>query len=184
VRAGHPAACVRGVRAKNRIWDNKFAGSRRLADLLSGRLPSADNVFRPDRGRGSRSGRVAWQFTQELAGRLGVRLAPADKVEELAGQLARFSLVAVEFPSPSEGRGYTQGRLLRERFGFTGELRAVGAGVKRDVIFALARCGFDTFEVAPGEDLEAAARALDRYTVAYQPGAPVASVTRQRFSTA
>jgi uncharacterized protein (DUF934 family) len=114
--------------------------------------------------------------------RLGVRIAPADKVEDLALELARFALVAVEFPSPSEGRGYTQGRLLRERFGFTGELRAVGAGVKRDLIFALARCGFDTFEVAPGEDLQAAAGALDRYTVAYQPGAALASVVRQRFT--
>jgi uncharacterized protein (DUF934 family) len=115
-------------------------------------------------------------------GRLGVRIAPADKVEELAPELSRIALIAVEFPSPSEGRGFTQGRLLRARFGFAGELRAVGAGVKRDLIFALARCGFDTFELAAGEDLEAAARALDRYTVAYQPGAPLGSVTRQRFT--
>jgi uncharacterized protein (DUF934 family) len=115
-------------------------------------------------------------------GRLGVQIAPADKVEDVALELARLALVAVEFPLPSEGRGYTQGRLLRERFGFTGELRAVGAAVKRDIIFTLARCGFDTFEVAPGEDLQAAARALDRYTVAYQPGAALGSVVRQRFT--
>jgi uncharacterized protein (DUF934 family) len=126
-----------------------------------------------------RANASAWMLRRA---RLGVRIAPADKVEELAPELARFALVAVEFPSPSEGRGYTQGRLLRERFGFTGELRAVGAGVKRDLIFALARCGFDTFEVAPGEDLEAAARALDRYTVAYQPGARLGSVVRQRIT--
>jgi len=151
---------------------------RHLAES-SGEAPGNESLIVPLAEL--RTNAAAWMGHH---GRLGVRIAPADKVEELAGQLARFSLGAVEFPSPSEGRGYTQGRLLRERFGFTGELRAVGAGVKRDVIFALARCGFDTFEVAPGEDLEAAARALDRYTVAYQPGAPVASVTRQRFSTA
>jgi len=126
-----------------------------------------------------RTNAAAWAAWR---GRLGVRIAPAERVEDLAAQLARICLVAVEFPSPSEGRGYTQGRVLRARFGFTGELRAVGAGVKRDLIFALARCGFDTFELAPGEDLEAAARALDRYTVAYQPGAPLASITRQRFT--
>ena len=126
-----------------------------------------------------RANASAWMLRRA---RLGVRIAPADKVEDLARELARFALVAVEFPSPSEGRGYTQGRLLRERFGFTGELRAVGAGVKRDLIFALARCGFDTFEVAPGEDLQAAAGALDRYTVAYQPGAALGSVVRQRFT--
>jgi uncharacterized protein (DUF934 family) len=126
-----------------------------------------------------RANAAAWAA---WTGRLGVGIAPADKVEELAPALGRVSLIAVEFPSPSEGRGFTQGRLLRERFGFAGELRAVGAGVKRDLIFALARCGFDTFELAAGEDLEAAARALDRYTAAYQPGARLASVTRQRFS--
>jgi uncharacterized protein (DUF934 family) len=114
-------------------------------------------------------------------GRLGLRIAPADKVEDLAADLKRYALIAVEFPAPTEGRGYTQGRLLRSRFGFTGELRAVGAAVKRDLIFALARCGFDTFEIAPGEDFEACRHALDRYTVAYQPGAPVPSVARQRF---
>jgi uncharacterized protein (DUF934 family) len=102
-------------------------------------------------------------------------------VEDLAADLGRYALIAVEFPAPTEGRGYTQGRLLRSRFGFAGELRALGAAVKRDLIFALARCGFDTFEIAPGEDLEACVQALGRYTVAYQPGAPLASVARQRF---
>jgi uncharacterized protein (DUF934 family) len=116
------------------------------------------------------------------AARLGLRIGPADKVEDLAPELKRFALIAVEFPTPSEGRGYTQGRLLRGRFGFAGELRAVGAAVKRDLIFALARCGFDAFEIAPGEDPEACVRALDRYTVAFQAGAPGAPIVRQRFS--
>lgn len=116
------------------------------------------------------------------AGRLGVRIGPADKVEDLAQELERLALIAVEFPTPTEGRGYTQGRLLRGRLGFAGELRAVGAAVKRDIIFALARCGFDAFEIAPGEDLEACVRALDRYAVAYQAGAPGAATLRQRFS--
>jgi uncharacterized protein (DUF934 family) len=115
------------------------------------------------------------------AGRLGVRLGPADEVEDLAPELYRFALIAVEFPTPSEGRGYTQGRLLRGRFGFAGELRARGAAVKRDLIFALARCGFDAFEVASGEDLEACARALEKYTVAYQAGAPGTLPVRRRF---
>jgi uncharacterized protein (DUF934 family) len=111
-----------------------------------------------------------------------VRIALTDKVEDLAPDLARFALVAVEFPAPTEGRGYTQGRLLRGRYGFSRELRAVGAAVKRDLIFALARCGFDAFEVAPGEDLEACAQALNRYSVAYQPGAPGTLALRQRFT--
>ena len=77
-------------------------------------------------------------------------------MEELAAFLPQLSLVACEFPCPGEGRGYTQGRLLRERYGFRGELRAVGAGVKQDLMFLLARCGFDAFELAAGEDADAA----------------------------
>ena len=104
-------------------------------------------------------------------GRLGVRLAPIDRVEDLEDELPRLDLVAVEFPSPGEGRGYSQGKLLRTRLGFRGELRALGAGVRQDQVFLLARCGFDAIELAAGEDPQAAQRALGRYPVAYQPGA-------------
>jgi uncharacterized protein (DUF934 family) len=113
------------------------------------------------------------------AGPLGVRLAPVDAVEDLAGVLAHLSLVAVEFPSPGEGRGYTQGRLLRERFGFKGELRALG--VQQDQLFLLARCGFDAFDLTQPGEHEAAVRALSRYDVAYQPGAAEVALHRQRF---
>jgi uncharacterized protein (DUF934 family) len=124
----------------------------------------------------------AWRGRSVRPGaRLGVRLAPADGVEELAAELPYLRLVAVEFPNPGGGRGYTQGWLLRERFGFTGELRAVGAGVRQDQVFLLARCGFDALELAAGEDPQAAVRALGRYDVAYQPGAAQIAVRRQRF---
>jgi len=73
------------------------------------------------------------------SGRLGARLTPVDAVEELAELLPQLALVAVEFPNPGDGRGYSQGRLLRERCGFRGELRALGAGVRRDQVFLLAR---------------------------------------------
>jgi uncharacterized protein (DUF934 family) len=125
--------------------------------------------------------------TEALAtrsGRLGVLLSPVDRVEELAGLLPRLSLVACEFPSPGEGRGYSQGRLLRERFGFSGELRAVGAGVKQDLVFHLARCGFDALELAAGEDVEAAQRAWQRYEVGYQPGDARLVLRQQRFFAA
>jgi len=115
-------------------------------------------------------------------GRLGVRLAPADAPEDLAAELERFGLIAVEFPNAGDGRGYSQARLLRNRLGFQGELRAMGAGVKRDQVFLLARCGFDAIELAAGEDLEAARRALTRYSVAYQPGAAGIPLDRQRFT--
>ena len=57
---------------------------------------------------------------QQYRGPLGVQLAPPDRVEELVEQLPRLRLVAVEFPSPGDGRGYSQGRLLRDRLGFSG----------------------------------------------------------------
>ncbi len=118
-----------------------------------------------------------WQWR----GRLGVRLTPVDRVEELTEELPRLDLVAVEFPNPGDGRGYSQGRLLRERLGFRGELRAVGAGVRQDQVFLLARCGFDAIELAAGEDPDAARRALTRYDVAYQPAAGDDALRAQRF---
>ncbi len=114
-------------------------------------------------------------------GRLGVRVAPADRVEDFAALLSRVQLIAVEFPNPGDGRGYTTGRLLRDRYGFKGELRAVGH-VKRDQIFILSRTGFDALEVVPAEDLQAAAEYLQRYSVAYQAGAPTEAIRLQRHS--
>jgi uncharacterized protein (DUF934 family) len=110
-----------------------------------------------------------------------VALKPADKVEDLAPHLGHVSRITIEFPNPGDGRGYTQAKLLRERYHFTGEIRAVGAGVKQDLLFYMARTGIDTFDLAPGEDFESAQRALVKYSVAYQPGATHSSVQRQRF---
>lgn len=118
---------------------------------------------------------------RERTGPLGVRLAPADPAETLAAELPGLKLVAIEFPNAGDGRGYSQARLLRERLGFTGELRAIGAGVRQDQVFFLARVGFDALELAAGEDPAAALRALGRYDVAYQPGAAQLPLRRQRF---
>jgi uncharacterized protein (DUF934 family) len=116
---------------------------------------------------------------------LGVRLSPADQVEDLRDDLERLSVVEIEFPSAGEGRGFSQARLLRSaRYGFKGELRAVGAGVKQDLLFLMARCGLDAFELAPGQKLEEALRAFERYHVAYQPAEPLAAIKQQRFHAA
>jgi uncharacterized protein (DUF934 family) len=111
-----------------------------------------------------RSDAPGWRVAPQ---RLGVILSPVDKVEQLAPDLSRFDLVGAEFPGPSEGRGYTQGRLLREHYGWRGELRATGY-VRRDQVFFLARCGFDSFEL-PDSDLDAAAGAFSTFTAKYQP---------------
>jgi uncharacterized protein (DUF934 family) len=99
-------------------------------------------------------------------GPLGVILAPADDVQELVPYLSQLALIAAEFPGPSEGRGHTQGRLLRERWNFAQELRARGA-IGRDHVFLLARCGFNSFEL-PESELEAGVAALHTFSAAYQ----------------
>ena len=98
---------------------------------------------------------------------LGVVLSAAHKIEQLAPDLARFDLIAAEFSGPSEGRGYSQARLLRERWNFKGELRATGY-VRRDQLFFMARCGFNSFEL-PEADLEDAHTAFSTFSAAYQP---------------
>jgi uncharacterized protein (DUF934 family) len=113
-------------------------------------------------------------------GKLGIRLAPADKVEDLAPELARLSLVAIEFTGPGEGRGYTQAKLLRARYKFAGEIRSVGH-VKQDQIYMMARVGIDAFELSPTEKPEEALATLARFKIAYTPGAPLPSLTRERF---
>lgn len=100
-------------------------------------------------------------------GRLGVRLGPDDAVAELENDFLRISLVAIEFGGLGEGRGYSQAQLLRRRYRFAGELRAVG-NVQRDQLFYLARCGFDAFELPEQADLQAALDAFNDFSVAYQ----------------
>ena len=88
-------------------------------------------------------------------------------MQKLVPDLGRLALAGAEFPTLSEGRGYTQGRLLRERWRFAGELRARGA-LNRDHVFLLARCGFDAIELPDGE-LDVGAASLHTFTAAYQP---------------
>jgi uncharacterized protein (DUF934 family) len=108
--------------------------------------------------------RAAWLAR---GGRLGVVLQPADKVELLAPDISRLGLIGAHFTGPSEGRGYSQARALREQWKFNGELRATGF-VRRDQLFFMARCGFNSFEMADA-DLEDAAEALSTFSQAYQP---------------
>jgi uncharacterized protein (DUF934 family) len=102
------------------------------------------------------------------SGGAALELQPADEVEQLQGLLDRVTLIVVQFPKFGEGRGYTQAQLLRLRYRYTGELRAAGA-VKRDHLFHLARCGFDSFDLDAGENLEGALAAFGSFTVGYQP---------------
>jgi uncharacterized protein (DUF934 family) len=114
------------------------------------------------------------------SGRLGVSLAPADRVEDLAADLPRLSLVALEFPNAGDGRGYTAAKLLRNRYNFTGEIRAVGH-VKQDQVYLMTRVGIDAFVLAPTEKPDEVIETLSRFKVAYTPGVPLPGLTRERF---
>ena len=98
---------------------------------------------------------------------LGVRLKNDRPVAEIAGDLHSLDAVVLEFPAFKDGRAYSQARLLRQRHGYTGEIRATGDVLQDQAIF-LVRCGFDRFEV----DAHTAERwqaALRRISVVYQP---------------
>ncbi len=99
--------------------------------------------------------------------KVGVRLEPAEAVEDLAYDLPRLALVALAFPKFSDGRNLSAARLLRQRYGFQGEIRAVGE-VLREQAMHMVRCGIDAYVTADGSDPDAWAAAAHRYRHAYQ----------------
>jgi uncharacterized protein (DUF934 family) len=120
---------------------------------------------------------------QASAAGAAVLIGPTDEVEALVPHLALLNLIVVEFPKIGEGRGFSQARMLRQRCHYRGELRARGA-LKRDQLFLLARCGFDSFDLDPAENLEAALGALDDFSVAYQDGSDALVHVRRRAAPA
>lgn len=96
-----------------------------------------------------------------------LRLEPTDDPAAVAGRLAHAARVEVNFPKFGDGRGYSLARLLRERYGYEGELRAVGQ-VVRDHLYYMEGCGFDAFLLREGEDPAEALRAFDDFSEAYQ----------------
>jgi uncharacterized protein (DUF934 family) len=99
---------------------------------------------------------------------VGVRVKNTQKVDALADSLDRLDLVILEFPKFNDGRAYSQARILRERVGYEGELRASGQ-VLRDQLLFMRRCGFDAFEIAKGDAVEAWQAALAEFDRFYQP---------------
>jgi uncharacterized protein (DUF934 family) len=123
-----------------------------------------------------------WQLEPDTwiarGGRLGIALTAVHKVEVLTADLPRFDLIALNFSGPSDGRGYSQAKLLRERLHFSGELRATGY-VRRDQLFFMARCGFNSFEL-PDTELASAGAAFATFTAAYQPSNDLGLAQRLR----
>jgi uncharacterized protein (DUF934 family) len=115
-----------------------------------------------------------WQAQREaLIARgtpLGIRLHSDQPPELIAADLARFAVIALEFPKFRDGRAYSYARLLRERYGYEGELRAVG-DVLLEQLFFMLRTGFDAFELTSQDPLGDYRTALADFSVWYQPTA-------------
>ncbi|MBA4036446.1 MAG: oxidoreductase [Bradyrhizobium sp.] len=102
------------------------------------------------------------------AGKVGVIWPNNRDLDDLVPYLDRLAAVALVFPSFRDGRAYSQARLLRERHGYDGEMRATGQ-VLRDQFVFMSRAGFDAFEVKKDADADAFAATVKRYSVFYQP---------------
>ena len=102
------------------------------------------------------------------AGKTGVIWPNNRDLDDLVPYLDRLAVVALVFPTFRDGRAYTQARLLRERHGYRGELRATGQVLRDQFVFML-RAGFDALEAKKQSDAEAFAATVKRYSVFYQP---------------
>jgi uncharacterized protein (DUF934 family) len=113
---------------------------------------------------------TVWQAqraTLQARGDFGVWLNSDERADSLQNDLAHFALIAINFPKFADGRGYTIAQQLRVRFGYRGELRAIG-DVLRDQLFFMQRVGFDAFAVRADKDIESAINSLSDFSVRYQ----------------
>jgi uncharacterized protein (DUF934 family) len=112
-----------------------------------------------------------WQANQQqLAdhlGEVGVWIDSHEEIEAFSSAIAAAPVIAINFPKFVDGRGFSIARLLRERFGYIGEIRAVGHFI-RDQLFMMQRCGFNAFQFDSEIDLAAASQSLADFSDSYQ----------------
>ena len=102
-----------------------------------------------------------------LPSSVGLWLASTDLPEDIQGDINSIGIIAVDFPAFADGRGFSIGTLLRQRYGYQGQLRAIGNPI-RDQLSYLVRCGFNAFQLADHYDPEAALESLNDFSDAYQ----------------
>ncbi len=112
-----------------------------------------------------------WQQDRESLiahnGLVGVKLTSEQLADTIADDLLYISLVVIEFPVFSDGRGFSTARTLREQYGYDGEIRAVGH-IIRDQFLFLHRCGVNAVEVPDEKDLDEWNKAMDEISLFYQ----------------
>ncbi len=144
------------------ILNREIADNPWLLIETEGTIPATGDIIVP---------LALWLVQREQltarSGRRAVWLAPGDDPGLLADDTGSLPLIAVRFPQFADGRGYSTARLLRERYGFAGELRAIG-DVLRDQLFYLERVGFNAFAIRKGKSIEDALKAFGDFSDAYQ----------------
>jgi uncharacterized protein (DUF934 family) len=143
---------------ENKIIDDSWVLVRETSELTAGKIIVALPVWIENKAA-----------LTERQGEIGLLLNSDDEPESIHDDLAFFSIIAINFPMFSDGRGYTIARLLRERYHFKGELRAVG-DVLQDQLFYMKRCGFDAFALREDKDIQAALKSLNDFSDSYQAG--------------
>ena len=128
-------------------WNSLEIGEGESPETLS--LPEGDLLF-PLAVWLARKNEIIARYP-----RIGLLLQPADRVEDVAADLEYFQVIAVNFPKFVDGRGYSTAALLRQRYQFAGELRAVG-DVLHDQLFFMRRVGFDAYALKDGKSVETA----------------------------
>lgn len=141
----------------------------RIVTAADNDFPSATEPFEPTHGP-TLLPWAQWPVLRERwprGARVGVVLPNTVDVSHLRSELHRWSVVALQFPKWTDGRAYSQARLLRSRLGYRGELRARGE-VLVDMLPLLARTGFDAAELRADQNPAHARRALDFFAGHYQ----------------
>lgn len=144
-------------------WQTFVSAEERHAETSP--LPASDTIFPLAVWRAHKAEII------ERGGRIGLLLQPGERVEDIADDLAHFALIAIDFPKFVDGRGYSTASLLRQRYNFQGEPRAVG-DVLHDQLFFMRRVGFDSYELKDGKDAtQALAVGFSTFSDAYQASA-------------
>jgi uncharacterized protein (DUF934 family) len=133
----------------------------RVEDVQTSGVPATGKVIVP---------LATWQEQKEALlarGDVAVWLEAGEEPELIATDLDKLPLVAINFPVFRDGRGYSYARELRQRYGYKGEVRAIG-DVLQDQLFYMWRCGFDAFAVREDRDIHEALNGLNGFSVTYQ----------------
>lgn len=103
----------------------------------------------------------------DRAGAVGVWIDSHEEIEAFADGIIDLPVISINFPKFADGRGFSLARLLRERYGYSGEIRAIGE-IIRDQLFLMQRCGFNAFAFDTELDLAEASKSLQDFSDAYQ----------------